>query len=157
MVNKVAASTLIGNVLRTKLYKMCGVSINTNQIRGDVYFHSKHVHIGKNSFINMFTSIFSSIDERGIVTIGDNCQIAMHVLLCTHTHAIVNEDGRAGETEFYPITIEDGCWIGARAVILPGVRIGKGCIIAAGAVVNKNCEPNGLYAGVPARRIKDLL
>lgn len=55
-----------------------------------------------------------------------------------------------------PITVGDGCWIGARAVILPGVTIGDGCVIAAGAVVSKDCAPNGMYAGVPARRIREL-
>ena len=43
-----------------------------------------------------------------------------------------------------------------RAIILPGVTIAEGCVIAAGAVVNKSTEPDGLYAGVPARRVKDL-
>ncbi|MCR4913326.1 MAG: acyltransferase [Lactobacillus sp.] len=55
-----------------------------------------------------------------------------------------------------PVKIDDGCWIGANVTILPGVHIGKGCVIGAGAVVNKDCEPNGVYVGVPAKRIKDL-
>lgn len=63
---------------------------------------------------------------------------------------------RAGRQIFRPIEVGDGCWIGANATILPGVKIGKGCIIAAGAVVNKNCEPDYLYAGVPARPVKKL-
>ena len=50
----------------------------------------------------------------------------------------------------------DGCWICAGCTILPGVTIGEGCVIAAGSVVNKDCAPDGLYAGVPAKRIKDL-
>jgi len=80
----------------------------------------------------------------------------MEVLLCTSTHEIGSESQRAGTTIQLPIIIEDGCWVGARANILPGVKIGKGCIIAAGSVVTKDCEPNGLYAGVPAKRIRDL-
>ncbi|WP_447643573.1 acyltransferase [Nocardioides zeae] len=52
--------------------------------------------------------------------------------------------------------IGNGAWIGARALILPGVSVSEGCVIAAGAVVNRNTEPHGLYAGVPARRIRDL-
>lgn len=43
-----------------------------------------------------------------------------------------------------------------RAMLLPGVTVGKGCVVAAGAVVAADCAPNGLYGGVPARRIKDL-
>jgi acetyltransferase-like isoleucine patch superfamily enzyme len=47
-------------------------------------------------------------------------------------------------------------WIGANAIILCGVTVGEGCIIASGSVVTKDCYPNGMYAGVPAKRIKDL-
>lgn len=61
-----------------------------------------------------------------------------------------------GEEYTFPTLIKDGCWVGANVTIIPGVTIGEGCIIAAGAVVTKNCEPDGLYAGVPAKRIKDL-
>lgn len=52
-----------------------------------------------------------------------------------------------------PVTIEDGCWIGANVTILKGVTIGKGSVVAAGAVVNKSCEPYSIIAGVPARVI----
>lgn len=55
-----------------------------------------------------------------------------------------------------PIVVEDGCWIGASAVISPGVTVGRGCVIAARAVVVADCEPDGLYVGVPAIRKKDL-
>lgn len=55
-----------------------------------------------------------------------------------------------------PIAVGDGVWIGARSVILPGATIGDGAVIAAGAVVTGNVEPNALYGGVPAKRIKDL-
>lgn len=63
---------------------------------------------------------------------------------------------RGGEVISMPIKIGGGCWIGARAVILPGVTVGNGCIIGAGAVVAKDCEPDGMYAGVPAKRVRDL-
>ena len=59
-----------------------------------------------------------------------------------------------------PIIIEDNVWIGANAVILTGVKIGTGSIIAAGAVVDKNVEPYSIMAGVPAKKIgsrKDVI
>ena len=62
--------------------------------------------------------------------------------------------GGVGITKY--IFIGDGCWIGANVTILPGIEIGTGCIIGAGALVTKNCKPNGLYVGVPAKRIRDL-
>lgn len=52
-------------------------------------------------------------------------------------------------------SIGDDCWIGRRAIIMPGVEIAKGCIIGAGAVVTKNTQPYGIYGGVPAKRMKE--
>ncbi len=52
--------------------------------------------------------------------------------------------------------IGEGAWVGAGAMLLPGVTIGPGCVIAAGAVVSSDCEPDGLYGGVPAERIRYL-
>jgi maltose O-acetyltransferase len=55
-----------------------------------------------------------------------------------------------------PVIIERGCWIGMGATILPGITIAEGCVIAADCTVTKSTAPNGLYAGTPARRIKNL-
>lgn len=54
------------------------------------------------------------------------------------------------------VVVEDGCWLGGNVTVLPGVTIKKGCIVGAGAVVTKDTEPDGLYAGIPAKRIKEL-
>lgn len=63
---------------------------------------------------------------------------------------------RGGPVKASPIVVEHGVWIGAGAVILPGVVIKQGAIIASGAVVTKECEANCIYAGVPAKKIKEL-
>jgi acetyltransferase-like isoleucine patch superfamily enzyme len=63
---------------------------------------------------------------------------------------------RCGRSTSAPIVVEDGCWIGARATILPGVTLGRGCVVAAGAVVASSVEPNMLVGGVPAKPIKQL-
>jgi acetyltransferase-like isoleucine patch superfamily enzyme len=55
-----------------------------------------------------------------------------------------------------PVTIEDDVWIGANAVVLPGVRIGTHAVVAAGAIVTKDVPPHSLVAGVPAKVIKQL-
>lgn len=55
-----------------------------------------------------------------------------------------------------PIVIGRGCWIGANVTIMPGVTIGDGCVIGAGSLVTNDCEPNGVYVGIPARRKKEL-
>ena len=53
-----------------------------------------------------------------------------------------------------PVIIEDGCWIGANVTILKGVTIGRGSIVAAGAVVTKSCEPYSIIGGIPAKLLK---
>lgn len=81
----------------------------------------------------------------------------MGVSLITHTHEIGDSHRRASPKTIYKsIRIEEGCWLGANVIVLPGVTIGKGTIIAAGAVVIRDCEPNSLYAGVLAKLIKRL-
>ncbi|MDD5247876.1 MAG: DapH/DapD/GlmU-related protein [Rhodocyclaceae bacterium] len=56
-----------------------------------------------------------------------------------------------------PIEIGDGCWIGARTIILGGVRMGPGCVVGAGSVVTRNVPANVLVAGVPARVVRELV
>lgn len=72
------------------------------------------------------------------------------------THKIGPKMKRAGAVYYDAITVGDGCWIGCNVTILPGVTIANGCVIGAGATVVKNTEPNGLYVGIPAKRIRDL-
>lgn len=90
------------------------------------------------------------------ITVGKNVSIGMGAMLITSTHELGDATDRAGYPESLPITIGDGCWLGARVTILPGVSIAPGCVIAAGSVVTTNTEENGLYAGVPAHMVKKL-
>lgn len=136
-----------------------GMKINARGIRSRCFFNSKNVTIGKGCSINYNCQFHSSdpdYSSGGFIRIGENCYLGMNVTLCTITHEVGDETQRAAENKYLPIVIEDGCWVGANSTILPGVTIEKGCIIAAGSVVTKNCESNGVYAGVPARRIKEL-
>lgn len=96
------------------------------------------------------------VDAVGDIHIEDGVRIGCGAMLLTTTHMFGGPELRAGETVYRPVRIGRGTWIGARSVVLPGVVVASGCIIAAGAVVAKDTEPNGLYAGVPARRIKEL-
>ncbi|WP_238941033.1 acyltransferase [Sphingomonas beigongshangi] len=96
------------------------------------------------------------IDANAPIEIGEGVRIACEVMLVTTTHAVGPASERAGDIRYDGIRIGEGSWIGARATILPGVSVASGCIIAAGAVVAGNTEANGVYAGVPARRIKEL-
>ena len=90
------------------------------------------------------------------IIIGNKVFIGPEVSMCCASHEIGGYTSRAGKNTYNSIKVGNGCWIGMRSVILPGVNIADGCIIAAGSVVTKSTEPNSLYAGVPARKIKDL-
>ena len=94
--------------------------------------------------------------DRGGVTLGSNVYMGPRSMIITAHHPIGGPELRAAAGEARPVHVGDGTWIGAGAIILPGLTIGSGCVIAAGAVVTRSCEPNGLYAGVPAKRLRDL-
>lgn len=92
---------------------------------------------------------FVLIRASGGVTIGDRVLIASHAVIATRTHP--KGLPRYGVNIDKPIVIEDDVWIGAGAIILPGVTIKKGAIVGAGAVVTKDVEAFATVAGVPAR------
>ena len=110
----------------------------------------KNIHIGKNVFINMGCKF----QDQGGIYIGDGALIGHNVVLATLNHAMSPED-RASMIPA-PIRIGKRVWIGANATVLPGVTIGDGSIVAAGAVVTKDVPENTVVAGVPAVPIRHL-
>lgn len=100
----------------------------------------------------------TSIYDNAPVTIGNRVLVGPDVCICTGTHPTdwQGRQGASGTSFAHPIHIEDHCWIGARAVIMPGVRIGRGSTVAAGAVVTSDVEPECLVGGVPAKLIRRL-
>lgn len=153
LINSVASKNIIPGRLRVKLYNLMGMRIETSTFYSECYFSGSKLSVGENSWINFRCSFENHMEK---IVIGNNCAVAMEVLFCTSSHTIGDEGRRGGKTIYAPIVVEDGCWIGAKSIILQGVTIKKGCIIAAGSVVTKDCESNSLYAGVPAKRIKKL-
>jgi len=143
---------LVPQKLRYTLYKIAGMRTSSSKIRSGCTFRGKSLVIEKGVFLNH--NVF--IDSWEKVTIKENASIAFDVLICTSGHKIGESFKRAGVSDRKPIVIGKGCWVGARATILPGVILGDGCVIAAGSVVTKDCKPNTLYAGVPAKEIRSL-
>jgi len=94
----------------------------------------------------------------GPVTIGSHVNLAQSITVTALNHNFANPNLRIDEqgVSTNPVTIGDDIWIGANAVILPGVKIGNHSVVAAGAVVTKDVPPHSLVAGVPATKIKEL-
>jgi maltose O-acetyltransferase len=152
LANTLAASPFLSPRIRRALYRRYGIRIPLSSAiwpRG--YVSGSDITIGERCYFN-----FGCFLDEGPIVIGDDCSFGMEVMLCTSSHELGESSRRGGAGTTKGITIGKGCWIGARAVILPGVTIGDGCVIAAGAVVTKDCEPNCLYGGNPARLIREL-
>lgn len=99
----------------------------------------------------------SYIGCSGKIIIGNNVMIGPHCTMIAENHNFtdLNIDMNKQGVSNNGIEIKDNVWIGANVTILDGVIVESGCILAAGAVLTKSTEPNGIYAGVPAKRIKD--
>ncbi len=92
------------------------------------------------------------IDNLGMVTVGDHCCLSQGaMLLCgNHDYAKPSFDLMVGD-----ITLEQGVWIGARAVVCPGVTCGEHSVLTVGSVATHDLEARGIYQGNPARRIRE--
>lgn len=99
----------------------------------------------------------SIIVSREKIAIGADCLIAEYVTIRDQNH-VFGPGQVTAESGFVnsPIIVEDNVWIGAKATILPGVRIGSGSVIGAGAVVTRNIPANSVATGVPARVIRTI-
>lgn len=103
--------------------------------------------IGENSVINANCRI----DSRGELEIGSNVSISEEVVVLTADHDMDTPDFKGRNRK---VVIKNYVWIGTRAMILPGIKIGKGAVVAAGAVVTKDVEPFHVVAGIPAKFIR---
>ena len=97
--------------------------------------------------------------EPYLITLGDNVRISSFVTFITHdggSWPFRRQEEYKGVVRFGKIKVGDNSFIGARSTIMPGVHIGKNCVVAAGAVVTKDVPDNSVVAGVPARVISDI-
>ena len=110
------------------------------------------VMIGDHTRIGLHNTII------GPVEIGSHVNLAQGITVTALNHNFGDTEKRIDEqgVSTNPVTIEDDVWVGANAVILPGVTIGNHCVVAAGAVVTKDVPPHSLVAGVPAKVIKNI-
>ena len=135
--------------IRRIVVRMYGVRLGkgTSILRNVTLLHPSGIRIGNNSVVNSKCLL----DGRGgKLIIGDNVDIARETNIWTQEHD-PNDDYHKGKGG--SVTIEDYVWIASRVTILPNLRIGKGAVVASGAVVTKDVPPMTIVGGVPARII----
>ena len=135
---KMLGKRIPGYKLRSLLFRMAGCDIG------------EHVYIGED-----FT-IIDELDDRGMVRVGDRVAIAERVTLVVTSRANFAYFYRYYDGVHGGVDIGNDAWLGTGCIIMPNVRIGRGAIIGAGAVVNKDVPDYTLVAGVPAKEIKRI-
>jgi maltose O-acetyltransferase len=148
---RLASSVLWPTFVRRKLLQLGGVRIGRSAYGMErCWYQSPHISIGDGTGIGAECWF----EGTGRIDIGANCMIGPQSMLITSIHPL----GPGGEISRFhepcDVRIGDGSWLGARVTVTPGVTIGTGVVVGAGAVVTKDCESGGVYAGVPARRIR---
>lgn len=131
------------------LRRFCNVGIGADSaICSGCFVTGYGIQIGSNTVINRFCYL----DGRVPLKIGNNVNVSHYTLIQTLTHDPQSPNFACIEG---PVVIADHVWIGARAIILPGVTIGEGSVVAAGAIVTRDVAPYTIVAGNPARPIKE--
>lgn len=130
------------------------VGKNVNIANGVLFGRGSKVTIGDNSGIGESSRLVCMAE----IIIGRDVMIAPEVMILTggHRYDIPGLLLREQAILVAPVTIGNDCWIGARAILLPGISICDRVIIAAGSVVTKSVTESGVYGGNPARKIREL-
>lgn len=152
LINTLGASILVPGKLRWVLLRFYGVDIARADVRPRCFFGGRRVRIGAGAYVN--TGVF--FDGQAPITIGPRVHLGMQAMILTGGHAIGSPGQRAAGLEPAPVVVGEGAWIGARAVLMPGVTVGPGAVVAAGAVVTEDVAPNTVCGGVPARVLREL-
>lgn len=136
------------HILRQLVFKLCGVKIGKGSTvhMGVRFFQPNGIVIGEDTIIGYRTFL----DGRKKLKIGNHVDIASEVMIYNSEHNLESEGFEAVSED---VEVDDYVFIGPRAIIMPGVKIGKGAVVAGGAVVTKNVEPFTIVGGVPAKVI----
>lgn len=137
--------------IRKIFYLISGIKIPffTSTIHmGANFFNPQNISIGKDTIIGDHCFL----DGRAPLKIGNHVGIASQVLIYNDQHDVHSNDY---SNSFGPVEIGDYVFIGPRAIILPNIKIGKGAVVAAGAVVTKDIPEFEVWGGVPAKKIND--
>jgi acetyltransferase-like isoleucine patch superfamily enzyme len=147
-------SGLIGRLPSYRLRRWYLVRVLRYQIQPSAAIHMGcwvtgfHLSVGHHTVVNRNCRL----DARGGLTIGANVSISPECYLITASHD-PHSPTFAGATKPVAVIIEDFVWLGVRAMVLPGVTIGRGAVVGAGAVVSRDVPPMAIVVGNPARVI----
>lgn len=151
MINAIAATLPddpVTSRLRAYFYRALALRCGSApSIKGGCRINGFGLRAGDRVFINRCCFF----DLTAPITLGHDVVVGHDVRFVTADHQIGTPERRAGKVKGAPITVEDGAWIGCQSTILAGVTIGRGSIVAAGALVREDVEPNTIVAGVPAK------
>jgi acetyltransferase-like isoleucine patch superfamily enzyme len=143
------------NKLCMKKFKYFG---KNSEFRAGAYaIYCSHIHIGDNVVIRPHSMLFA--DEYANIIIEDNVMMGAGVHFYVNNHKYDDINCPIIEQGYYPskdILVKEGSWIGANAILLPGVVIGKNSVVGAGSIVTKSVPDFCLVTGNPARVIKEL-
>lgn len=127
------------------------VMFGTPHLSGPASLH-RSLRIGQGCWFN-----YGCEFELGAaIEIEAGASFGHQVMVLTTTHEVGPATRRAGAPYSRPVRIGRGAWLGSRCLVLPGVIVGEGAIVAAGALVNRDVPPHALVAGVPARVVRQL-
>jgi acetyltransferase-like isoleucine patch superfamily enzyme len=148
---------LVGGRTRGIMLRLAGVDVGYGtSIGGPISvagpLGARGLRIGSSSFVNARCHF----DVTNPIVIGDRVALGQEVMILTGTHDTSDPTCRNGAIVAAPVRVGGGAWLGARCVILPGVTIGEGAVVAAGAVVTRDVPPHTVAGGVPAKVIKSL-
>lgn len=130
---------------RHKILRKAGIVFSGRaNIKPPFQFEVGNIFFGHNAFVNA-NCVFL---DNALITIGQNTMLGPNVTICTAQHS--SQVASRKDIVAVPVTLGDNVWVGAGAVILPGVTIGDNSVIAANSVVKEAVPANCLYAGVPA-------
>lgn len=110
------------------------------------------IRIGARTFVNVNCTML----DGAPITIGEECLLASGVQLVTATHPVDPVARRGAVEQALPISIADGAWLGAGAIVCPGVTIGENTVVGAGAVVTRDLPPGVVAYGNPARVAREI-
>lgn len=154
-----ALPTQAFNRSRTALLRASGMKIGPRSlVQGPLKVTGTTDNPCSQISIGTFTLISGALhcDVGAPIRIGNRVRIGHDVTLLTVDHHVGSADMRSGKQKHGPIEIGDGAWLASRVIVLPGVRIGTGAIVAAGSVVTHDVPDHTLVVGVPARVARQL-